>query len=802
MRQLMRKTSLLLAAAVLSGSLIACRTAEADTYSPYIGDNGNWWIGTTDSGIKAVGEPGADGADGAQGEKGDKGDTGAQGEKGDKGDTGAQGEKGDKGDTGAQGEKGDKGDTGAQGEKGDKGDTGAQGEKGDKGDTGAKGEKGDKGDTGAQGEKGDKGEAGRIGFTVDRADALLAAARVANAYIVLLGNITLKEGVIEAADRDLSFVLDLNGFELSGSLTLRTDSGHSMDAVITNGTLSASITATGDVNLSTDEGQVTAMIGTERYSDLSLAMTKAADGATVTLLRDASGGSLSAPVGKNVILDLGGHTYTVTSPVSTLDSLGTFSYGVLVPATGKLTIRNGTVSSSEAQILARTQGRLTLENAALDGGKVAAMRVLGGQTRLSGNTVLTVPDGALAVDMYGYSASVTVIFDSTFQGTVTGGLRIARKTGTTGTMRFAIYGNGHFSERVSYEIPDGEVGCTLDLSGWSSMTTFDELRGQASRVVLLIGDGMGDNHIRNTELYYDRTMYVDSLEYTGHISTFSNHTVCTDSAAAASALATGRKYNNYEVTHHDGEDIQTITEQAKAAGYGVAVVTTDMLSGATSACFSSHAADRELSRAIVASQIVGPADLLMGRTSQNYADAQEEFEAAGFTFASSMDQLDMTADRLIAAFPSTSSENGTDEAPTLSMMTEFALQYMEKHFPNGYILIVEGAYIDKMSHDKNFTGMVSHMRNFDETVELVCETLQDRQGAAVLVTADHESGGMKLAENKSQLNRYLFTNGWHTSVDVPYFIRLQTEAAISADYFPSRMDNTDIYKIMYSLLGL
>ena len=111
MKHWMRKLAALLAAVVLSGTLVACNTANSKVDSPYIGENGNWWVGTTDSGIKAAGEPGSDGA---QGEKGDKGDTGAQGEKG---------EKGDKGDTGAQGEKGEKGDTGAQGEKGDKGDT-------------------------------------------------------------------------------------------------------------------------------------------------------------------------------------------------------------------------------------------------------------------------------------------------------------------------------------------------------------------------------------------------------------------------------------------------------------------------------------------------------------------------------------------------------------------------------------------------------------------------------------------------------------------------------------------------------
>ena len=87
----------------------------ADGNTPFIGENGNWWIGTTDTGVKAAG------VDGEKGDKGDKGDIGEKGEKGDKGDIG---EKGDKGDIG---EKGDKGDNGEKGDKGDKGDAGQNG---------------------------------------------------------------------------------------------------------------------------------------------------------------------------------------------------------------------------------------------------------------------------------------------------------------------------------------------------------------------------------------------------------------------------------------------------------------------------------------------------------------------------------------------------------------------------------------------------------------------------------------------------------------------------------------------------
>lgn len=113
--------------------------------TPYIGDNGNWFVGSDDTGKPSRGEKGADGApgkDGAQGKDGADGHTpvitatktnGVTTVKADgteiatisDGATGATGAKGDKGDTGAKGEKGDTGSAGAKGDKGDKGDTGA-----------------------------------------------------------------------------------------------------------------------------------------------------------------------------------------------------------------------------------------------------------------------------------------------------------------------------------------------------------------------------------------------------------------------------------------------------------------------------------------------------------------------------------------------------------------------------------------------------------------------------------------------------------------------------------------------------
>lgn len=130
--------------------------------TPHIGENGHWWIGETDTGVKAEGRDGQDGQDGYTPVKGVDyfdGKDGAPGKDGAKGEKGDPGEKGETGAQGPQGEQGPAGATGSQGEQGPIGDTGPQGEvgpQGPKGDTGEQGPKGDKGD------KGDTGEAAKI----------------------------------------------------------------------------------------------------------------------------------------------------------------------------------------------------------------------------------------------------------------------------------------------------------------------------------------------------------------------------------------------------------------------------------------------------------------------------------------------------------------------------------------------------------------------------------------------------------------------------------------------------------------
>lgn len=570
-----------------------------------------------------------------------------------------------------------------------------------------------------------------------------------------------------------------------------------MDVIVVGGSVSAELTCEGDVRLDAEVDDRVAEVNGSFYPTLSEALRKAPDGATVTLLRDATGDSLTVPAGRSLTLNLDGHTYRVSAD----------DCGLTIPADSGLILLNGEMTSADVQMPVKSTGELTLTDVELSGGSTAVLSVWGGHTYLRRETDLTASDGADAVSLHGDKTALTVKFDESFSGLVTGGILVSRAASSTCEMKLNIYGNGRFTDQPTYTIPYYLTPCTMDLSGWHSMNEFSALTGQANKLVLFIGDGMGENHIRNTQLCYGGGMYMDSYTYRGYVTTDSSNSYhrlrdATDSAAGGSALATGYKYINGELAWHNGENVTSICEKAKAAGLGVAVITTDYLSGATPAAFSAHAHNREYTEEIIASQVVGCADLLMGWSSNAYRNARSRFEAAGFSWFTSMSTLNMDAPRLIATFDTVIAENGTDTCPTLSMLSAFAVEYMEKHFPNGYIIMIEGAHIDRCSEFGQLDEMMKYLRDFDLSIETVSEMLKGQTGVALLITADHETGGLKLAQTRDQLTNSLYSITTHTRANVPYFIRLQIEAEVPYGFFPPMMDNTDICRLMYSLLGL
>lgn len=349
------------------------------------------------------------------------------------------------------------------------------------------------------------------------------------------------------------------------------------------------------------------------------------------------------------------------------------------------------------------------------------------------------------------------------------------------------------------------LGCIIFTLSSRKKNDFDfsSLNGSVTKAVLFIGDGMGENHIKNTEEYYGEAAFMTSFNTKGYVTTYSNAVFSpTDSAAAGSALSTGKKFDNGEIARHNGKDVQTISEIAKSRGLGVGIITTDSLSGATPSAFSSHANNRGDEDDIIKGQISSGINLFLGAGKSAYTKYESSFTGVGYTFITDYSNLSAADGKIIGSFSSVVSENGTNASPTLEMLTEFALDYFEENFPDGYFLMIEGAHIDKKSHSNEVFEMMKYLKSFDNSIRLAYNKLQS-QNSLLLVTADHETGGLKYESDKNKISNSLYTRSSHSSKNVPYFLHIKPNKPIDVNsVFKKTVDNTDVFKIIRSSLNL
>ncbi|MHB0912389.1 MAG: alkaline phosphatase [Armatimonadota bacterium] len=298
-------------------------------------------------------------------------------------------------------------------------------------------------------------------------------------------------------------------------------------------------------------------------------------------------------------------------------------------------------------------------------------------------------------------------------------------------------------------------------------------------VILLIGDGMGTAQITLARLELSRALNIDSMPYAGLVTTHSADSKITDSAAAATALATGHKTANGMIsTLPDGTKPETILEAAMRKGKAVGLVTTVTATHATPAAFGAHVGARSDETEIGRQYLAAGIGVIMG-CGQPYFDLAEA-KRLGYTVVDSEEELGKAEGKLLAHF---------EKRPSLAVMTRAALSDLSQD-PDGFFLMVEGGQIDWRCHDNDAAGTVRETEDFDEAVGAAL-SFAKRGDTLVVVTADHETGGLTITYEGPK-----WAAKGHTACMVGIFA-----AGCDAEAFTGTMDNTDVAKRIDRVAG-
>jgi alkaline phosphatase len=323
-------------------------------------------------------------------------------------------------------------------------------------------------------------------------------------------------------------------------------------------------------------------------------------------------------------------------------------------------------------------------------------------------------------------------------------------------------------------------------------------------IVLLIGDGMGVSQVFAGITANGGKLFLDNFKHIGFNKTSSSSHYITDSAAGGTALAAGVKtYNGAIGVDPDKNPVKSILHEAIDKGLSGGLVSTSAITHATPASFIAHQAARSSYEAIAADFLKTEIDVFIGGGYKHFTDRQDgrnlakELEAKGYKVLQSINEIaEVTSGKLAGLTVAEHNGRIAERKDMLPVATKTALNILSNN-KKGFFLMIEGSQIDWAGHAKNTSYAVEDMLDFDKTIGQVLEFAAADGHTLVIVTADHETGGMAITggDYKSGMVKGSFPVTDHTAVMVPVFAW-----GPGADEFMGIMENTDINKKMKKLL--
>jgi len=323
-------------------------------------------------------------------------------------------------------------------------------------------------------------------------------------------------------------------------------------------------------------------------------------------------------------------------------------------------------------------------------------------------------------------------------------------------------------------------------------------------VIFLIGDGMGVTQVFSGLGANKGKLFLENCKHIGFSKTQSANKYITDSAAGGTALSTGtRTYNGAIAVDVNQTPLKTILEAADEEGLATGLVSTSTITHATPASFIAHQPQRNMYEEIAADFLKTDIDVFIGGGKAHFTQRKdgrnlvEELKEKGYRYEEDINVVKRVKKGKLAALLEDGDAGRMDHrGDMLPVATETAISILSNN-EEGFFLMVEGSQIDWGGHAGSTIYIVEDMLDFDQTIGKALKFAAKDGETLVVVTADHETGGMAITGGSIEkgIVKAAYPTKGHTAVMVPVFAY-----GPGAEEFIGIMDNTDVHDKMKALL--
>lgn len=332
--------------------------------------------------------------------------------------------------------------------------------------------------------------------------------------------------------------------------------------------------------------------------------------------------------------------------------------------------------------------------------------------------------------------------------------------------------------------------------------------GKVKNVILMIGDGMSLCHVQSAWTTNRGKLFMTNANATGLAITPCVNRLITDSGAGGTALATGHFTNYHSVgVDAEGRPLKSLIDYAKEKGLGTGLAVTCRLWDATPADFCCHIVDRDQEDEVVTGYVNCNADYVCGGGLEKFENRKDgrnllkELEKKGYAIARSWEECkNLKADKIFAVTDPKDTPLPKERGDRLAQSALKGMNMLaEKNKDKGFFFMIEGSQLDDYGHFNEIGLLMEETLDFDQTLGRVLEWAAKDGETLVVVTADHETGGLTLIGGdlaKGEI-KVKFSTGDHSGTMVPVYA-----FGPGAENFTGMYKQTDVCEKIKKLLNL